>query len=708
MPKEKSRRLPKNCARLSFMLDNINTVSFQTFYEKFRGSLKDKAQANRLYKSTLRSVRSRLPDSGIVDKKLAEFEYDPFAYSIMNIKDWIKTQETIDFWNPGALMPPYTTGEKAWSLQLTPSDVSKNPRPTKHQKTEDFCDLHQGVTDNSTISNASTLISSASASASVSTIDTFTPSTSASVSAIDAFAPSTLALASTIDAFTSSTSASVSTINAFTSSTSASASAIDVFAPSTSASAKEYYSLCVEVNNNDAMSNATNFMEDKLSGEIDDDELVMTVSSNTFFNAFVSAIESVRKLPFGDRSMMYYRVLDLRSLPLVADKYDYRAVNFLSKHAMKIVKQRADFAVSDFFKPLKSVGILLNILQKHFLIFVLHFYQLDTTYLINLCKRMRVDGSTGLLRQLAQNLAAKTIVWRPVLVTLEKLFKEELTITGPEEDRETVGDNVEMIAEDLKSIDAEDEEVQWVFHVLNESIRILRSGFLNTSLTERDVDMNCIKHFLDILWDIIHLHYGEGESRASRNRRVENNGQMGDRFDWLISCYPIFPDGIRGIELGIAENSGPNHTDGSDKAQTDLVKVIKTARDQLSQIIRTIYNIYGSEQLSEPLARGIKSLFIIAIHVVGLEIHAYIIYYIDGNLFAAAEIGHVRTPHSMDSLHEALDTCCLVLRIKALILRSIKLVQALLTEAKLTKRSTSVTARLDQGHIAELSTPTKS
>ena len=58
----------------------------------------------------------------------------------------------------------------------------------------------------------------------------------------------------------------------------------------------------------------------------------------------------------------------------------------------------------------------------------------------------------------------------------------------------------------------------------------------------------------------------------------------------------------------------------------------------------------GSEQLPDNLARGVKTLFVVALQVVVFEIRAHVVYLVEGNVFAAAEIGCVRLPHSMDSL----------------------------------------------------------
>jgi len=93
-------------------------------------------------------------------------------------------------------------------------------------------------------------------------------------------------------------------------------------------------------------------------------------------------------------------------------------------------------------------------------------------------------------------------------------------------------------------------------------------------------------------------------------------------------------------------------------------KVVKTARDQLSQIIDIIEHECDSSQLPENLVRGLKSLFVVGLHIVSFEIQAHVVYLVEGNIYAVAEIGRVQLPYSMDSLDHVLDMCYLFLRIK--------------------------------------------
>ncbi|RUP52194.1 LOW QUALITY PROTEIN: hypothetical protein BC936DRAFT_137949 [Jimgerdemannia flammicorona] len=388
-----------------------------------------------------------------------------------------------------------------------------------------------------------------------------------------------------------------------------------------------------------------------LVSESSEDELTIAVNEgdidDSLFVAIESMIDKVRRRPSGTLSPMFYCVLDLRP-PSLLGSYEIRAVDFLSEDHLKTVMEQAEVARSKLFDPPEAACKLLHVLQ-----------QVSTAALVDLCGQMRIEGAAGLLKRLA-TLDAKVFVPRPA--SLEEL------LGGSEHGN----DAMKTTAEDLKDVSTE-EEVQWIFHVLDE--------------------------------------IGEGESRASRNRRndIEDKRCIGDKFDWLISCYSSYPDDIRGIELGIGENSGPTHIDGTEKVSTDFVKVVKTARDQLSQIIRIVQNEYGSDRLSESLGRGIKALFIVALHVVGFRVQVHVVYRIGGNAFAVSELGCSRFPHSLESIHEALDMCHLILRTKALVSRTIKLVDALLLEARRSRKlpTAAVTIAQDQRIISEVKTPVK-
>ncbi|KAG9295748.1 hypothetical protein G9A89_008976 [Geosiphon pyriformis] len=105
-----------------------------------------------------------------------------------------------------------------------------------------------------------------------------------------------------------------------------------------------------------------------------------------------------------------------------------------------------------------------------------------------------------------------------------------------------------------------------------------------------------------------------------------------------LQRHSAFHDDIRGIELGAVENSGLSHVE-------DLIK-----------------------QLPENLAREIKGLFTVALHVVRLEVRANVVYHAGGNSKGTG------------------------ITIK-------KVRNALLREAK---GSTSIAVKADQCHVADI------
>ncbi|KAG9285311.1 hypothetical protein G9A89_010786 [Geosiphon pyriformis] len=405
--------------------------------------------------------------------------------------------------------------------------------------------------------------------------------------------------------------------------------------------------------------------------ELEEIEDISTELGPEIFQEIKNAIESVRNDPLGHLSPMYYLILDLR--PPSMGSFQFRAVQYLSELHMRVIGKRSQAAQSSRFDPSRPVQKLLNVLGK-----------LSSGQLAELSSYMRIEGATGLLLRLQE---MKGPFPQCKQNTFEELLKEEFS--GLQNNNREDLSNSQIVV-DLEGVNATTEEIQWIFHVLDQCRRVISSDVLSTNLTERDVDINLVKPFFDTLWDGFHLHFGEGESRASRNRR----GGCGDHFDWLFSCNSILPDDVRGVELGVAENSGPSQVHDMEKARTDFVKTVKTARDQLIQATKIVKNKYNSEQLPSTFAYGIKALFAVAVNIIGYEIQAHTVYFLGGNVFVTSEIGRARLPKSLDRMHDALDMIRLVLRVKALLLRSKQMLQALLAEA-IIERSATRPGQLD-------------
>ncbi|RUP49245.1 hypothetical protein BC936DRAFT_142978, partial [Jimgerdemannia flammicorona] len=384
--------------------------------------------------------------------------------------------------------------------------------------------------------------------------------------------------------------------------------------------------------------------------EANDIEKNVIVEIDPVFADIIQAINEVRAMDYGHHSPMFYRVIDLRSSLLEVS--NVRAADFVQKKSLEVISIPAKFAKGNQFNSPEQIAKLVDILIQ--CVDPSVPWQIPANTVVEISGLIREEGTIGILRHLMEKVKLGYIL-TPSLPLAELLEGKKV---------ESVAESQNKIANQLKEIDGKNTDVQWVFHVIDEIARIIRSDFLVSKLTERDVDVHFLKPFYDVLWTEVHIHFGEGESRASRNRRAGNGG--GDHNDWLFTNYEMVPDNILGLELGVVENSGVRHVEGTDKALSDCVRAIKTARDQLAHIIRMVQKEYGCDALPDLLVRGLKAIFIVAEHVVGFHVKAHVVYFLGGNVFAVSDLGSERLPHSVESIHGALHMCQLMIRVKVL------------------------------------------
>ncbi|CAG8461787.1 7007_t:CDS:2 [Paraglomus brasilianum] len=114
------------------------------------------------------------------------------------------------------------------------------------------------------------------------------------------------------------------------------------------------------------------------------------------------------------------------------------------------------------------------------------------------------------------------------------------------------------------------------------------TGFQDTNLTERDVDIHFLKPFFDNLLTEIALKSVTRES----HRPQDISKQL-----IVAQSYSISPDDVCGLELGMAENSGPQQQELMDKARFEFVKASKGGCDQLAQFQK----LEGKESISYKL-----------------------------------------------------------------------------------------------------------
>lgn len=91
--------------------------------------------------------------------------------------------------------------------------------------------------------------------------------------------------------------------------------------------------------------------------------------------------------------------------------------------------------------------------------------QLPAKSLVEICERMRVDGATSLLRRLVEVITVASVHRSD---TLSELLKEESSKGSGSTDN-VPGIDATTAVGDLKSVDPEDKEIQWVFHAIDET-----------------------------------------------------------------------------------------------------------------------------------------------------------------------------------------------------------------------------------------------
>ncbi|RUS21441.1 hypothetical protein BC938DRAFT_475409 [Jimgerdemannia flammicorona] len=208
----------------------------------------------------------------------------------------------------------------------------------------------------------------------------------------------------------------------------------------------------VESDDNGSVSEKENDDEDETEdtdGDVEEHDLS---GADGLSRAVVDAIKKARHHSSGKTSPMYYGVLDLRPRSLT-DYTDIRAADLLPKDHLHSVRSRLEVARSSLFDPAESVCKLLEVMQK-----------LPAKSLVEICERMRVDGAAGLLRRLVEVISVASVHRS---VTLSELLKESSKGGGNTDN--VPGIDAATAVGDLKSVDPEDKEIQWVFHAIDET-----------------------------------------------------------------------------------------------------------------------------------------------------------------------------------------------------------------------------------------------
>ncbi|KAJ3277981.1 hypothetical protein HK104_002761 [Borealophlyctis nickersoniae] len=123
-----------------------------------------------------------------------------------------------------------------------------------------------------------------------------------------------------------------------------------------------------------------------------------------------------------------------------------------------------------------------------------------------------------------------------------------------------------LLSDDISNL-VKDPEVQWILEMLKISVKTMKQ-IRGRKNSERDLDVNYHRAAFG-LFSFLNAHYGENESRASRDRRKEaaiTHGVKGKELgavhgaflDWMFVDPELETDEAWGVEIFCAANAGAN------------------------------------------------------------------------------------------------------------------------------------------------------
>ncbi|CAG8591263.1 2823_t:CDS:10 [Paraglomus brasilianum] len=411
------------------------------------------------------------------------------------------------------------------------------------------------------------------------------------------------------------------------------------------------------------------------------------------------AIQKIRKMDDGHESPMWWRILDVRSDTKRVGAAHMRAKELVTEETLEMLMPRKIILRGIYVN--ETTNVILNRIQS-----------MSVCQMMSQLQEFPVVGTIGIVRNL-------------FLVTdrhADQVSLEELLADSDDETDIRVGKSDAKFGEDLlitnEKIEelARHEDIIGLSFCLYETIRYLKSDALHTKMSERTIDIHIYRSLFEMLriGNLVQIHYGEAESRASRARRerilreIESKKTpRGDKYDWLIASFLLRPNEVRGIEMGIAENIGPNHAETGKKPKKTAAKVFKGNRDQWEELKNIIREEAGGS-LTNTLLKGLSAVPMIGITLVNLTIRAHLVYNTGGNLFAVSEFGRCRLPDTIDTLPSVVECIRLFIQIRNVMKHSADIIQALLKKAKDTRNSVlHTTCKDDIPTIDDLGTPAK-
>ncbi|KAG9300989.1 hypothetical protein G9A89_018941 [Geosiphon pyriformis] len=428
-------------------------------------------------------------------------------------------------------------------------------------------------------------------------------------------------------------------------------------------------------------------------------------SAPTWMTEACQAIQKIREMKDGHESPIWWRILDVRPETNQIGAANKRAKEFVTEETLKMLVPPK--LISRRSAVDGATNVVLNMVQS------MPFSQILAQF-----EEFPVVGTLGILQNL---FSIKN--WQRAMQTdqmdLEELLEDrnvEIEMVRMDTPDTKPGSGLSITNEKMQEL-ARHEDILGLGFCVYGSIRYLKSDIRHTSMGERTMDMHIFKSLFDILQigNFVQIHYGEVESRASRARRGRINRDIesspkahGDHFDWLFASFLLRADGVRGIEMGIAENVGPNHAETSQKTMENSTKVFKGNRDQWEELKRVIQE-EADGSLTDMLLKGLLAVPMVGITLVDLTIRAHLVYCVGGDLFAVSEFGRCRLPDTIDALPSVVESVRLFIRIRNVMKHSANLIQALIKKAKEVRECVSQISFVDYDvtTIKDFGTPAK-
>ncbi|RUS30295.1 hypothetical protein BC938DRAFT_479594 [Jimgerdemannia flammicorona] len=208
--------------------------------------------------------------------------------------------------------------------------------------------------------------------------------------------------------------------------------------------------------------------------------------------------------------------------------------------------------------------------------------------------------------------------------------KLQLPIDDDENDEER-----ECLRKLLSKIDVHDKDAQYIGECLAVG-DVWVQTYNGKSHSERTVDRHIIGPFSQAPGT--NYTYGENHSDADREEKSFRSKTVRTG----KPCDFIFWHKER--EVGVGENSGPNHKDNHSKSITDFVDVIKVARAQHMQLQTRCIEESRNNPLPPTIQDALKLVTIPFFHVIGGRIRFYLLAQLNGDVYGMWEWSTERLP----------------------------------------------------------------